>query len=93
MVRGFDKHVATRIVVVSGGLICDIMSPPHTWNVRQRKCISISGLVVEYIVAIDVTRVRFPADALLVLRCCRGVVGVVFVHVHLWLRLASDMCL
>ena len=29
--------------------------------------ISISGLVVEYIVAIDVTRVRFPADALL--RC------------------------
>ena len=30
--------------------------------------ISISGLVVEYIVAIDVTRVRFPADALLRLR-------------------------
>ena len=26
-------------------------------------CNSISGLVVEYIVAIDVTRVRFPADA------------------------------
>ena len=26
---------------------------------------SISGLVVEYIVAIDVTRARFPADALL----------------------------
>ena len=25
---------------------------------------SISGLVVEYIVATDVTRVRFPADAL-----------------------------
>ena len=24
---------------------------------------SIGGLVVEYIVAIDVTRVRFPADA------------------------------
>ena len=34
---------------------------------------SISGLVVEYIVAIDVTRVRFPADAYFirayVLRC------------------------
>ena len=29
------------------------------------KRMSISGLVVEYIVAIDVTRVRFPADALL----------------------------
>jgi hypothetical protein len=27
---------------------------------------SISGLVVEYIVAIDVTRVRFPADAYLI---------------------------
>ena len=26
---------------------------------------SISGLVAEYIVAIDVTRVRFPADAYL----------------------------
>ena len=25
--------------------------------------IRISGLVVEYMVAIDVTRVRFPADA------------------------------
>ena len=30
-----------------------------------RELISISGLVVEYIAAIDVTRVRFPADALL----------------------------
>ena len=29
----------------------------------------ISGLVAEYIVAIDVTRVRFPADALLI-QCC-----------------------
>ena len=29
---------------------------------------SISGLVVEYIVAIDVTRVRFPADAFMVHR-------------------------
>ena len=29
---------------------------------------SISGLVVEYIVAIDVTRVRFPADAFMVYR-------------------------
>ena len=30
---------------------------------RIRSSLSISGLVVEYIVAIDVTRVRFPADA------------------------------
>ena len=34
---------------------------------RRRATInSIGGLVVEYIVAIDVTRVRFPADALLI---------------------------
>ena len=33
---------------------------------RQPPVASISGLVVEYIVAIDVTRVRFPADASLV---------------------------
>ena len=31
----------------------------------RNECSSISGLVVEYIVAIDVTRVRFPADAFL----------------------------
>lgn len=30
----------------------------------SNRSIGISGLVVEYIVAIDVTRVRFPADAL-----------------------------
>jgi hypothetical protein len=36
-----------------------VAMPTHPSN-------SISGLVVEYIVAIDVTRVRFPADALLV---------------------------
>ena len=30
----------------------------------QRYTLSIGGLVAEYIVAIDVTRVRFPADAL-----------------------------
>ena len=32
-------------------------------NVPEIITTSISGLVVEYIVAIDVTRVRFPADA------------------------------
>ena len=32
-------------------------------NQVQRFSRGISGLVVEYIVAIDVTRVRFPADA------------------------------
>ena len=36
-----------------------------TFQKNPYKRMSISGLVVEYIVAIDVTRVRFPADALL----------------------------
>ena len=38
--------------------------PGGPGNQLQRPaCNGISGLVVEYIVAIDVTRVRFPADA------------------------------
>ena len=32
----------------------------------------ISGLVVEYVVAIDVTRVRFPADAVLLVHTIVG---------------------
>ncbi len=40
----------------------------HSRNLSNDR--SISGLVVEYIVAIDVTRVRFPADALLPLLIC-----------------------
>ena len=40
------------------GLSVQIMGPEASFT----NC--ISGLVVEYIVAIDVTRVRFPADAL-----------------------------
>ena len=38
---------------------------------------SISGLVVEYIVAIDVTRVRFPADAFFDVRVCQPTHGIV----------------
>ena len=37
---------------------------------------SISGLVVEYIVAIDVTRVRFPADASISFSFSRLLVGI-----------------
>ena len=41
-----------------------ISTPRKTDYTRRPQSISsISGLVVEYIVAIDVTRVRFPADA------------------------------
>ena len=38
-------------------------SAKHVEDNQIRRFHSISGLVVEYIVAIDVTRVRFPADA------------------------------
>ena len=49
---------------------CDIV---EWWSLGRARCLGngivacISGLVVEYIVAIDVTRVRFPADASM---CC-----------------------
>ena len=36
-----------------------------TWAASRAANNCIGGLVVEYIVAIDVTRVRFPADAIL----------------------------
>ena len=38
-------------------------------NIAKISTYGISGLVVEYIVAIDVTRVRFPADAFPLLLC------------------------
>ena len=50
-------HLFTRttVVVPCGAISLYVQASPHT-------CTSISGLVVEYIVAIDVTRIRFPAD-------------------------------
>ena len=39
------------------------VSRPTSYVLADGEDSSISGLVVEYIVAIDVTRVRFPADA------------------------------
>jgi hypothetical protein len=49
--------------------------------------IGISGLVVEYIVAIDVTRVRFPADAICIF-CDGGLAGIAGQptqdHILLW---------
>ena len=44
--------------------VAGIMNFARPQCTKHREVISISGLVVEYIVAIDVTRVRFPADAL-----------------------------
>ena len=39
----------------------EVASNPELCDRKHNQ--SISGLVAEYIVAIDVTRVRFPADA------------------------------
>ena len=47
-----ENHEPERATSLQGTIKCDLSN-------------SISGLVVEYIVAIDVTRVRFPADAFL----------------------------
>jgi hypothetical protein len=47
----------------------------------------ISGLVVEYVVAIDVTRVRFPADALF--SCFADVRKLVTASYIFGLRIAS----
>ena len=51
---------------------------PRRWDSVS----SISGLVVEYIVAIDVARVRFPADALFECRTLllNTPVGDAFIH-------------
>ena len=50
---------------------------------------SISGLVVEYIVAIDVTRVRFPADALRCFPCAQQLAGLASAPESLWCVLGS----
>ena len=52
--------------------------PAIVWYVPWRALSSISGLVVEYIVAIDVTRVRFLADALFVLCTQRAAIRFAF---------------
>ena len=44
---------------------CEIISIIIKDATREATLESSSGLVAEYIVAIDVTRVRFPADAFL----------------------------
>ena len=46
-----ERHLHSRPLFLRGSVIAIVFVN------------SISGLVVEYIVAIDVTRVRFPADA------------------------------
>ena len=54
--RGFSQQFTTACCN-------DAASGPPMLEVPDNASSSISGLVVEYIVAIDVTRVRFPADA------------------------------
>jgi hypothetical protein len=61
--------LGTRVILISNETleihVSQILEEPSCmdWPTRILSN-SISGLVVEYIVAIDVTRVRFPADAL-----------------------------
>ena len=47
----------TATTAASANVVAAIEGPMNCGHIR------ISGLVVEYIVAVDVTRVRFPADA------------------------------
>ena len=50
------RHACSAVIPRNLDRAAECMHPPS-------RDTSISGLVVEYIVAIDVTRVRFPADA------------------------------
>ena len=62
--RGFEIMFCERSKIASG---CTV---GKRW--AKAVFIGISGLVVEYIVAIDVTRVRFPADAFGLFTMARG---------------------
>jgi hypothetical protein len=61
--------LGTRVILIANKTleihVSQILEKPSCmdWPTRILSN-SISGLVVEYIAAIDVTRVRFPADAL-----------------------------
>ena len=57
--------VASKLNGQSRLRACQQMNRPTSDALAGVEDSSISGLVVEYIVAIDVTRVRFPADAFL----------------------------
>lgn len=72
--RGLGVAVAPNCTLGRQGLYSSVVerqscklkvlgSIPSGGFLGKSSMASISGLVVEYIVAIDVTRVRFPADA------------------------------
>ena len=62
VLASLGKLSSLRIQLIHSLIVEDVQgfSISHT---HQKSLSSISGLVVEHIVAIDVTRVRFPADA------------------------------
>ena len=62
VLASLGKLSSLRIQLIHSLIVEDVQgfSISHT---HQKSLSSISGLVVEYIVAIDVTGVRFPADA------------------------------
>ena len=74
-----QESAVVALIILLQSLYCGVKGSGYEMNARARarprsnngfsallpgEINSISGLVVEYIVAIDVTRVRFPADAL-----------------------------
>ena len=61
----FHSSVDSYVVFVVGQAARRTYHRARRTTLSKQSCTinSISGLVVEYIVAIDVTRVRFPADA------------------------------
>ena len=78
--------------IVRSGVIATVEGQPASkvccaidgHGLRQ-VCICISGLVVEYIVAIDVTRVRFPADALFMSKGLRVSIRCFQVEIFGWM--------
>ena len=62
VLASLGKLSSLRIQLIHSLIVEDVQgfSISHS---HQKSLSSISGLVVEYIVAMDVTRVRFPADA------------------------------
>ena len=64
MVR-VEKIVRVRPTVAQGTCLSIFCRVCPLCFAQVSENMSISGLGVEYIVAIDVTRVRFPADAYL----------------------------
>ena len=80
-----QQMAACKASAAAGTSPCRLL---RYWVVTEENDrISISGLVAEYIVAIDVTRVRFPADAASAGTCAHAVM------IHCQLPIVELTCL